>query len=207
MKTNSNASKRINQAFSTDYLLERDRLNKERYRQAKFEQAIAPKRNRTLAESLDSKYQKLAPMAKMILNELDSRNLKWSVNPFNQQWLANSCKCSLRWVRHCIALLAEQGFIAIVRINRGKPYKTLDGWFKYPNIYIVSPFIRWANSAKLYALIAAKAEKIQAQFLYYKRSLITYYKCRSTLGIKTPFSEVNIDAILKKMSSKQFSTA
>lgn len=199
MKTNNTESGNIKQAFSTQRLLEIDFHNKERYRLSKLKQAAQPTHKLSASDMLEIKYSKLAPIAKMILNQLDSRNLKWSANPFNQQWLADSCDCTLRWVRHCISRLAEEGFISIVRINRGKPYKTPTGWFKYPNIYIVSPFLRWATSAKLYSLITAKAEKIQAQFLYYRIFLIKYYKDRDTLATKTPFAKISLATLLKKV--------
>src|SRR5206468_6317582 len=141
MKTNNNVTNATKQVFSTQQLIEIDRVAKERYKRACFEQAIAAPQKRSTSDHLDAKYQSLPPKAKMILNQLDSRSLKWSANPFNQLWLAKGCGCSLRWVRYCIALLAKEGFIAIVRINRGKPFKTLSSWFKYPNIYIVSPYL------------------------------------------------------------------
>lgn len=139
---------------------------------SKLEQSITPNKNTDFSIKLDIKYLNLPPIAKMILNELDSRNLKWSSNPFNQQWLADKCKCSLRWVRHCIALLAQQGFIAIVRLNKGKPYKTKNGFWTRPNIYIITPFLRWLESSKMYSLIVAKAEKIQQDFLQYRYRII-----------------------------------
>ncbi len=207
MKTNNNASTGTNQVFSSQDILERDRLNKERYRKACLEQLVNAPKKRSTADHLEIKYQSLPPIAKMILNQLDSRNLTWSVNPFNQKWLADNCRCSLRWVRHCIARLAKEGFIAILRINRGKAYKTLTGWFKYPNIYVVSPFLRWATSVKLYDVIMAKAEKIQAQFLYLYKYLIKYFKCIDIQDRKTPFKQIKFGSIMNKLPILQNSTA
>lgn len=199
MKTYGTQSSPNRQVISDKELLERDRLNKELYKKSQLEQAVGISKKLSTAEKLEVKYQSLPPFAKMILNQLDSRSLKWSANPFNQQWLADSCGCSLRWVRHCIALLNKEGFIAIVRINRGKAYKTLTGWFKYPNIYIVSPFLRGAASAKLYSVIVAQAEKIQAQFLYLKVFLTKYYIDRDRLGTQIAGRSITLKNLLKKV--------
>lgn len=201
MKTNSNASKRINQAFSSQDLIEINKRNKERYRLSMLEQKASNNisSKKSTSHKLEIKYQLLPPIAKMILNILDSRNIKWSSNPFNQQWLADDCKCSLRWVRECIRRLKEAGFIATVLINRGKPYKTSDGYWSHPNIYIVTPFLRWAESSKLYNVIVALADKIQTQFLQLNSMINNYINKEDKCSFSKDSTRKTVMNVLKKI--------
>jgi hypothetical protein len=216
MRTNNISSSATKQDFSSnsssktsitrEMLIERDRLNKERYRLAQFEQVAevqAPKGLDTTLK-LHAKWVKLPRCAKIILDLLDSRSEKWASQPFSQQWLAKDAGYTDRWVRYCINLLKKQGFIAVIPINNGKPFKTVDGWWTYPNIYIVTPFLRWAESTKLYSVIVAKAAKIATDFLQLSNMLKEYIKRENKFVNPVPKSKRTIASFLKTKVLLQF---
>ena len=198
-QVNSSESSPARILFTRDQLLEIDRRNKERARLAALQETGVPiPKGCSTANALDKRYKRLPPVAKMILNILDARSEKWSANPFSQQWLAHDIGCSLRWVRYCIALLKKLGFIAIIPINRGKPFKTKNGFWTYPNIYIVTPFLRWAQSAKMYDRIVAQAEKIRNDFLQLSNMIYKYIKRENKSSNSSQQAKTTVGNILKK---------
>lgn len=202
-QVNSLDKKPLKKPLTREDLIERDRLNRERYKLSLLEEApaIPTKKQCSTEQALEIRYRSLPPVAKMILNILDARSAKWASQPFNQQWLADDIGCTLRWIRYCISLLKQLGFIAVIPINRGKPYKCKDGFWTYPNIYIVTPFLRWAQSAKLYSLIVAQAEKIKNDFLQLSNMFNKYIKRENKHGNNSQKSKNVIGNVLRNNCS------